>query len=270
MTIIFDGKAFAENKLRDLRSKTFDVRKKGIIPKLVSILVGDDPASKLYVNLKKKAAERIGAQLDVRSMMSDVRKDEILDLVKTLNIDKSVHGIMIQLPLPSKFTLEDRDEIISSIDKDKDVDGLREDSPYLTPTVKAVLEVVKEASALPLRVRPYKVVVVGARGFEGKKIFNVLKEMGYNVIGVDRDTENFEKVTRAADVLISVTGSPDIISSDMVKDGVVVIDVGSPKGDVARNVYEKCAFISPVPGGVGPVTIACLLENLAEAAGVKK
>ena len=290
MTVIFDGKAFAEKKLEVLKNKVFDLRKRGVTPKLVSILVGDDPASHLYVNLKKKAAERVGAELDVRSlsaqagMMSDVGKEEIVQLIKSLNKDQNINGIMIQLPLPKSFSIKDRDEIINSINKEKDVDGLREDSLYLTPTVKAVLEVIKEASALPLRVRPlrvkrlsesvtYKVVVVGARGFEGRKIFKALKEMpflpsgmGYEVKGVDKKTQDLKLKTRRADILISVTGSPGIIDGDCIKQGAVVIDVGSPKGDVrTEEIKGKASFISPVPGGVGPVTISCLLENLTEA-----
>jgi methylenetetrahydrofolate dehydrogenase (NADP+)/methenyltetrahydrofolate cyclohydrolase len=231
-------------------------------------LVGDDPASVLYVNLKKKAAEKVGATLDVRSMMSDIGRVGIINLITNLNKDKSVHGIMVQLPLPDNYSKEDRDEIINSIAKGKDVDGLRDDSPYLTPTVKAVLEVVREATpSNTLKAWPLKVVVVGAKGFEGKKICKVLKAMDYDVEGIDRKTNDWKLVTRSADILISVTGSPGIIGKDEVKEGAVVIDVGSPKGDVkTEEVKEKVSFISPVPGGIGPVTISCLLENLVESA----
>ena len=175
---------------------------------------------------------------------------------------------MIPLPLPKNFSEKDRDEIIKTITKEKDVDGLQDDSPYLTPTVKSVLEVIKEATPhVTLKVPPLKVAVVGARGFEGKKIFKVLNEMGYEVEGLDRKIENLKTKTKEADILISVTGSPGIIGKEEVKEGAVIIDVGSPKGDVkTEEIMEKAAFISPVPGGIGPVTISCLLENLVESA----
>src|SRR3989344_1576745 len=276
MTIIFNGRVFARQKEKDLRFKILDLRRKGVKPKLVSILVGENPASILYVNLKKKAAERIEAEVDVRNMVSrpkddqplaeDIGKKEISDLIESVNQDKNVHGIMVQLPLPENFSLKDRNEILNAIAKEKDVDGLREDSPFLTPTVKATLEVIKEATQyVTLKAWPLKLVVVGAGGFEGRKIYKVLKEMGYEVEGLDRKSENFKQVIVTADILISVTGSPGIIGSGEIKEGAVVIDVGSPKGDVVtREVLGKASFISPVPGGVGPVTISCLLENLVD------
>ncbi|OGM21769.1 hypothetical protein A2863_00130 [Candidatus Woesebacteria bacterium RIFCSPHIGHO2_01_FULL_38_9b] len=270
-TQVFDGKAHAKQKEEDLRYRIQDLRKKGVVPKLVSILVGDDPASHLYISLKKKAGERVGAEVDVRSMMSDVRREEIVGLIQALNKNKSVHGIMVQLPLPKKFSRKDRDEMINTISKKKDVDGLREDSLFLTPTVKAVLEVIREATPYVVRQsyreHPYTVCVVGYRGFEGRKILNVLNEMGYEVEGLGRKTSDLKQKTKGADILISVTGTPGIIGKEEIKDGAVVIDVGSPRGDVkTEEILNKASFISPVPGGVGPVTISCLLENLVEAA----
>ena len=268
MAIIFDGKTFAREKEIKLKEEIKRLSERSIKPKLVSILVGDNPASVMYVKLKKKAAERVGAEEEGRSMMTDVRKEKIIGLIQTLNKDESTHGIMVQLPLPANFSEKDRDEIIKTIAKEKDVDGLREDGLYLTPTVKAVLEVVREATPyITLKVPPLKVAVVGAKGFEGKKIFKVMKEMVYVVEGLDREIENLNTKTRQADILISVTGSPGIIGKEEIKDGAVIIDVGSPKGDVkADEIIDKAAFISPVPGGIGPITISALLENLVEAA----
>ena len=210
------------------------------------------------------------SKIEVQKYDSAVRFSELVHEIKKLNEDKNVHGIMIQLPLPKSFSKRDRDEIINSIERRKDVDGLRDDSSYLTPTAKAVLEVIKEATPyITLKDGPLKVVVIGAKGFEGKKILTLLKERGYDVVGVDKDTSDLKSKTRKADVLVSVTGSPRIIGKDDIKVGSVVIDVGSPKGDVrSKEILGKAAFISPVPGGVGPVTISCLLENLIEAAEV--
>jgi len=277
MTVIFDGKAYASQKEEDLKLRNQELRKKGIIPRLASIIVGDDPSSVLYVNLKKKAAERVGCELLVVSCEQSVKIQEVINKIKKYNTDKSVHGIMVQLPLPEKFSIENREEILNSIDPKKDVDGLSENSPYLTPTVKAVLAVLTEAKSIIVRLafkdRSHKLdnkVIIGANGFEGKKILKALKGLKFKTEGLDRKTKNLRQKSGSADILISVTGSPGIIGKDDIKDGAVVIDVGSPKGDVKTDeVINKAAFLSPVPGGVGPVTIVCLLENLIGSASNK-
>ena len=263
-TIIFDGRAFAAKKEIELRRKVIKLKRKGITPKLVSILVGDDTASAMYVNMKKKAAERICCKLLVVSCKSTIGKKEIIEKIKKYNADKSVHGIMVQLPLPDNYSEKDRDGIINSIERKKDVDGLRNDSQYLTPTVKSVLYVIKEVGEkLPSKTLPHKVIVVGYRGFEGGKIYKVLRKMGYEVEGVDSKTKDLKDKILNADVLISVTGSTGLIKGDMIKKGAVVIDVGAPKGDVIKDeVIGKASFLSPVPGGIGPVTVVSLLENL--------
>ena len=273
MAVIFDGKMFAREKEELIKDQVKKLFKKGIKPKLVSLMIGSNPTSVLYANLKKKAAQRVGCNLTIFSFAESVSKDEIISRIKKFNKEKSIHGIMVQLPLPESFSKKSRDEIINTIAKNKDVDGLRDDSLFLAPTVKSVLEVIRKATSyferiLPkLEKIPYKVVVVGAKGFEGKKIHRVLKEMGYDVEGIDRNSKNFREKTIKADILISVTGSPGIIGEKEVRKGGVVIDVGSPRGDVRKEeVLGKVGFISPVPGGVGPVTISSLLENLVEAA----
>ena len=146
MAIIFDGKSFAKEKEVKLIEEIKRLSEKGIKPKLVSILIGDNPSSILYINLKKKAAERIGCALEVVYFPQDTSMIRIIEVINEMNTNQSVHGIMVQLPLPRNFSKEDRDEIINAIAKEKDVDGLREDSSFLTPTVKAVLEVIKEAT----------------------------------------------------------------------------------------------------------------------------
>jgi len=270
---IFDGRRFATEKEEELKKKVVLLRKKGIIPKLVSIIVGEDPASILYVNLKKKKGEKLGIEVEIKSYSEEIGVADIVCEIKKANMDKSIHGIMVQLPLPGGFSDKDRDEIIDSIDRKKDVDGLRNDSLYLTPTVKAVLQVIKEATPDIVKLKSrdlpcaYQVVVVGYRGFEGSKIYRILREMGYDVLGIDRKDKNLKVKTLKADILISVTGSPGIIGEEEVKYGAVVIDVGSPKGDVkVEEVIDKAIFVSPVPGGIGPVTVSSLMENLIESA----
>ena len=261
MTIIFDGKEFAKKKEEELK-------KREITPKLVSILIGNDSGSKLYLSLKKKAAERIGATLEIRKWKQDAGYGSLIDEIKRLNKDRSVHGIMVQLPLPKNFTWDERVEIIEAISPQKDVDGMGDDSPFVAPVVKAVLQSIEEAErTLNLNLDSKLFAVVGAKGFVGKKLVKELKKKGYKVDGLDIETKNLKDRTDKADILISTTGVSGLIRSEMVKDGAIVVDVGSPKGDVQFNeVSKKAVFITPVPGGIGPVTIVSLLENLLIAA----
>ena len=266
----FDGKKIAFQKERELKKDIARLRRKGVTPKLASIVVGDVGAGKFYQSLKKKAAERIGAEVEVISLSPSISLKEIKAEIEKYNSDSKVHGVMIQLPLPANLKANTK-SLINAIDVKKDVDGLRENSQFLTPVVKAVLAALIEAtyvlSSPTDRLKfGLKTLVVGAKGFEGVKIIRVLQEMGYEVEGVDVAIKNIKLKTKNADIIISVTGSPGLIEPDMIKDGAAVIDVGFPEGDIDKEVYKKAAFVSPVPGGIGPVTISMLLENLVEAA----
>lgn len=267
MTHIFDGKIVANEKRKELATDVARLENNGIKPKLVSILVGDDKASKLYLSLKKAAALGVGADLEIRELSKDVAVNEIIDIIKELNTDETVHGIMIQLPLPDNFSKKERDQIIDNIVDEKDVDGMKKDSPYLTPVIKAILIALKDANDhLPIG-KEVEIVVVGSKGFVGSRALRVLNDMGYKTLGIDRNTDNWEEKIKSADVVISATGEENIITGDLIKAGVVIIDVGSPKPDVNyENIKEKASFLSPVPGGVGPLTVILLIENLIEAA----
>ena len=201
--------------------------------------------------LKKEAAQRVGIEFGVRNSIDDI---------KELNEDEKVYGIMIQMPLPEKIRSE-KFGIINSIDPQKDIDGLGEDSPFLHPTSRAILEVIEEAS----RDTNLTCVVVGATGMVGRPLVVELKRRGYKVIECNTKTLDLKAETLKGDILISATGKTGIIKSDMVKNGAIVIDVGYPEGDVEKKAKEKASFATPVPGGIGPVTISCLLENLVEA-----
>ena len=281
MTIIFDGKAFAEKKEQTIKSKVQKLKEKGIKLKLVSILVGDDPASILYTKLKKKASERVGIEFEIIRFGSDEstrlpvgQVHRIKKVIFQLNKDSNVHGIMVQLPLPEKLKFNTR-EVIEAITPEKDVDGMREDSKFVPATVKAVLEILKVAKvdkALPAVRQVDKVAVVGSDGMVGKPLVKELKGMNYDVFEVDKKSKKFSdeamKQFSDADVLVSAAGVPNLIKPDMVKDGAVVIDAGSPKGDVDPSTALRARFFTPVPGGVGPVTVISLLENLV--LGVEK
>jgi methylenetetrahydrofolate dehydrogenase (NADP+)/methenyltetrahydrofolate cyclohydrolase len=249
MAIIFDGRAFAAQKEESLKNDVTHLKSKGITPHLASILIGEDPASKLYVGLKKKAAERIGAELDVYFLKDKTQVSDVLHLVNSLNQDKNVHGIMIQLPLPASLA-NSKLEILNSISAEKDVDGLRSDSVFVHPTAKAVIQIINES-----QVKSKKICLVGS-GMVGSALAKEIKKEGFDQV--------FD--TNEADIVVSATGRPGVIKAESIKKGAIVIDVGSPKGDVDfENVSKKAGFITPVPGGVGPVTISCLLENLIAA-----
>jgi methylenetetrahydrofolate dehydrogenase (NADP+) / methenyltetrahydrofolate cyclohydrolase len=240
--IMFDGRQYARRLLQQLKVVGQ--------PVLVSLYSFSDPGSRLYTKLKKQAAESIGVEF-VDYDIDGKTYDEVSTLIVQANRNPEVRGILVQLPLPEHLA-SSTTQIIELIDPKKDVDGMRENSMFVTPVAKAVGYIIGESPKAQLR--QSRIVVVGAGGFEGSRIVKHLKNLGFNDI-VDCDTQN-------ADVVISVVGSPELIGADDIKSGSVVIDVGAPRGDVKMEVKDKAAFFSAVPGGVGPVTISCLLENL--------
>ncbi len=272
---IFDGKAFAAEKERGLKARVIELKSIGISPKLVAIITQRDPASMLYVRLKKKAAERIGVEMEVFEVFSSRRDYHfLLNLIGSFNRDTTVHGIMVQLPLAKRF-LPYQKKILNAISPAKDVDGLSSESPFLPATVKAVVSIIEEASRVVLLRKPPPVFIVGSQGAVGSALMKELKKQHYLVTGFDKrpraDWRDLWGVpsfmSLKADVVVSATGTPGIITAKHVAKGAAVIDVGSPLGDVRfKEVKAKASFITPVPGGVGPVTIVSLLENTLAAA----
>jgi len=277
--VIFNGREFARKKTEELAKviRNFsDIKKK---PKLVAILVGDNLESRLYLSLKGRKAVQLGINFEFREF-SENNPQEVIDYIEKKNMDQTVNGIIVELPLPAEW---DEYIVLDKIRPDKDVDCLTSENlrllaegrpRFVPPTVKAVGEILKEAGGVAQK----KVVVVGSNGSVGKGILSYLKDAE----GIDRGTEDLASVTKNADVLISATGVGYLIKREMVKPGAVVIDVGIEKkrdlacplrvakqggrgvvGDVDfENVKEVASFITPVPGGVGPVTVVCLMENL--------
>ena len=264
MAFIFDGRAYFSERIEKLKKK---IAASGLdtFPKLASILVLPSRESIFYTNLKKKILEDLGGKLVVYRFSRKVSREEIIGLISRLNEEKDVTGIMIQLPLPSYFSAEDRGFLIERINPLKDVDGMRKNSSFVNPAARAVFEVIKYASnvvRLPLKEAPCKVVVVGASGFEGSKIVNLLEKKGFEVAGLDKNSKDKKKLIKSADVVVSATGSTGVVDASDVKEGSVIIDLGYPKPDVRGNVLDKAAFVTPVPGGVGPLTVYFLMENL--------
>ena len=260
MATIFDGIAYSEKKKLLLKASVDLLREHGVVPHLATILIGDNSASILYVNLKKSFLESLGCQVDIYKLSSKVNFSDVQLLVKTLNEDKTIHGIMIQMPLPAKMQ-SIKSKVLDTISSDKDVDGLKDNTKFLHPTSKAVMEVLA-LSVFETRKEIDSVCVVGSDGMVGKPLVKELTKVGYKVTECNKDTINLIEKTITTDVVISATGVMNLITPEMVKNGAIVVDVGSPQGDISSQVVEKVDFITPVPGGVGPVTITCLAENL--------
>lgn len=264
MADIFDGQKLAQEKEKRLKAV---VKKLKIKPKLVVVLVGDDPASRLYVELKKEAAERVGIDFELKKFKKSVSQDSVIAYIQEKNGEKATSGIMVQLPLPKNF---DEFKIRRSIHPFKDVDCLHPKNlgmlmlgePVFYPAaVKAVLEILLSRSRL---FKGKEIVIVGASNLVGKPLSLVLSNLGATVSLCRSMTRNLAEHTKRADILVSATGKPGLIKKEMVKKGAVVIDVGETKGDVEEDVAQVASFLTPVPGGVGPVTVVSLLENVVK------
>lgn len=283
--IIIDGKGAAKKIRDDLAVRAAALREKGILPCLAVVLAGEDPASLSYVGAKEKALAEAGmASRDIRLPQS-TGEGELLSLIGELNRDPAVHGVLVQLPLP-KHIAEDR--VIAAIDPAKDVDGFHPFSVgsmvlgrpgFLPCTPHGVLTLLR---GLPVSLDGARAVVLGRSNIVGKPLANLLSRRDVNatVTLCHTGTRNLESLCREADILIAAAGKPGLVSGAMVKEGAVVIDVGVNRvadpsakkgcrlrGDVDFDAAaERAAYITPVPGGVGPMTIAMLLQNVLIAA----
>lgn len=284
---ILDGKQLAAEMRMEMTADVSALRAKGVTPGLGVILVGDNPASRSYVSAKEKACEDTGLLSREITMPSGVSKAEILAAVESLNLDPSIHGILVQLPLPDSAIEQ---EVINSINPDKDVDGFHPINvgrmilglPAFIPcTPHGVLHMLQRGGYPPAGKH---VVVVGRSNIVGRPLANLLSlknKLGNATVTMcHTGTPDIGMFTRSADVVIAAAGRPNTITADMVKDGVVVIDVGVNRvpdatkksgfrlvGDVDYDeVAKKAEAITPVPGGVGPMTIAMLLYNTIESA----
>jgi len=257
------GKPIADKILSRLKS---DISKSEQKPGLAVILVGDDQASHLYVSLKEKAADRVGINFSKFNFEKNVSENEVMDLIEKLNDDEKIHGIIVQLPLPKNF---DSEKIISKIDSKKDADGFStKDKNDLQPVFSRAIMLLAQSSGEDLREK--KAIVVANSDEFGKAMTGMFSRK--NIIAeyfLSKDISlNLGKI-READIVVSAVGSQGLLRGKMLKEGAIVIDGGIEKvgkrvvGDVDfASTKEKNGFLAPVPGGVGPVTIACLLENV--------
>lgn len=261
----FDGKALAKQIEDEVKVRVTVLVTK---PKIVSVLVGNDPASVLYTNLKKAAAQRMGIGFEIcHYQQTNKSTDQLIAEITKIGQRSDVTGLMIQLPLPGD-SRKDTEEILVAIPMGKDVDGLRyPESGVVPPVVRAILQILDKiaASSDQLTANSFwnkKFVVVGAKGFVGAATVMELAKRGVGIVEVERDSSS--ELIADGDVVISCVGQEGVIESKMVKQGAIVIDVGAPKGDMNIEVYQKASMSVEVPGGVGPVTIACLMANAVE------
>lgn len=272
MTTILDGKALSAKILESLASKVEKLEEK---PYLVVILVGEDPASQQYVGMKEKKAVQIGMKSSIIRYPADIDEQTILDKIEELNDDKEVTGILVQLPLPQHL---DSVKIIQNIYPEKDVDGITSENigrislglePYAYPcTPKGILTLLDEYN---IDVSGKHVVIVGRSNIVGKPLAQMMLNKNATVTICHSRTQNLSEITKTADIVVSAVGKCKIIRKEMIKSDAVIIDVGTSKidgktfGDVDfEDVFEKASFITPVPGGIGPMTIASLMENTYE------
>jgi len=273
-----DGKAIAKGIRGEIAGKVNALKeKRGVTPKLSVVLVGEDPASQVYVRSKEKACAEAGMESEVHRPKASVDEKTLIDLVRTLNKDKSVHGILVQLPLPKGISAL---AVLNEISPEKDVDGLhplnmgrllKGENPLFVPcTPQGIMELLLSTG---VEIKGKEAVVVGRSNIVGKPIAFLLLQKHATVTLCHSRTRDLGEVTRRADILIASVGSPRIVHGDMVKEGALVVDVGVNRvegklvGDVDFDgAKDKASFITPVPGGVGPMTIAMLLKNTLAAA----
>ncbi len=278
--LILNGRLVADEVQKNIISEIEILKsQQKRVPGLAVVLIGNDPASQIYVKNKDIACKKLGLYSEVHNLPSTISESEVLNLISSLNFNNKIDGILIQLPLPNHLNKE---KILDSIDPTKDVDGLH---PYnlgklmrgdktLTPcTPQGVIEILKHYS---INISGCSAVVIGRSILVGKPVSILLANENATVTIAHSKTKNIEEVAKNADILISAIGKPKLITKNWIKDGAIIIDVGINRlqengvnklvGDVDfENVNQLCKAITPVPGGVGPVTIAMLMSNTLKA-----
>lgn len=279
MAVIIDGKQLAQKIRGKLKIKCEEIKAKGITPKLAVILVGDNKASKVYVKNKNKACEDVGIEFEEYILDGeDTTQEQLIKLIEKLNEDKSIHGILLQSPIPSHL---DINEAFRTISPNKDVDGfnplnvgklcLGQDT-FISCTPYGVMKMFEEYN---IELEGKRVVIIGRSNIVGKPLIQTCLNKNATVTVCHSRTKNLAEVTKQADILIAAIGKSKFIKADMVKDGAVVIDVGINRGEDGKltgdvdfeEIEKKASYITPVPGGVGPMTIAMLMNNVIKAAG---
>ncbi len=280
MTQIIDGKLISTQIKDELKEKVAQMKADGVEVTLAVIQVGNDPASSVYVGNKKKACEYIGVRSLAYELPEETTQEELLDLIEELNNRKDVNGILVQLPLPKHI---EEEKVLNTIHPSKDVDGFHPQNVgalcigkpgFVSCTPAGIIQLLKRSN---IEIAGKECVVIGRSNIVGKPMAMLLiKENGTVTVAHSR-TKDLKEVTKRADILVVAVGKPKMITADYVKEGAVVIDVGIHRnennklcGDVDyESVAPKCSAITPVPGGVGPMTIAMLMHNCVESVSLQ-
>lgn len=271
MAILINGKIIAQKITRQTAKKTAALKKEGALPKLAVILVGQNKLSAAFVRRKADLAKKIGINFKAYRYPAKTGTAGLIKKINTLQKDKRLSGLVVQLPLPNNFNTK---KILNSLDPQKDVDFLTEtnlkksalgQAKLWPPTAGAILTILKE---LKINLKNKKITLVGTGFLVGQPLFNLLKQSGAKITACNRQTKDLKKECLGADIIISATGQKNIITGNMIKKGAIVIDAGSSAedgkiyGDVNfKEVSKKAKYITPTPGGVGPITVARLLWN---------
>ena len=276
MAQMIDGKKIAQEIKDELREKVLALQEEGISVSLAVIQVGNDPASSVYVNNKKKACAYIGIRSVSYELAEETTEEELLSLIDKLNRDASINGILVQLPLPSQVREE---QIIRAIDPNKDVDGFHPENVgrlvtggkgFVSCTPAGIIQLLKRSG---VEISGKNCVVVGRSNIVGKPMALLMLREDATVTVAHSKTQNLKELCRQADILIVAIGKPQYITADYVKEGAVVIDVGIHRGEGKKlcgdvkydEVFPSASAITPVPGGVGPMTIAMLMNNCVDS-----
>lgn len=277
--VLLDGRALANLRERALCQEVDGLRIKHVLPTLAVILVGEDPASALYVNMKAKACKRVGVACILQTFDASISQECLLQAIKIHNSDPRVHGILVQLPLPKHM---DTGEVIESIAPDKDVDGFHPlnvgrvysnsaSKGFLPATPMGVMELLAHYH---IAIKGQDIAIIGASNIIGKPLASLMLNAGGTVSVCHVLTRDISIYTRQADIVCVGVGKPKLIKAEMIKEGAVVVDIGINKDEEGKivgdtdfeDLKDKASFITPVPKGVGPMTIVCLLQNTILAA----
>ena len=277
MSQIIDGKELAKNIRLKLKNEVEELKKAEIYPKLAVIMVGDDKASKVYVKNKSKACEDVGIEYEEHILPASTKMEELLELIENLNNDETIHGILVQSPLPKEL---DANQAFRKISHKKDVDGfnpinvgklsLNQDC-FVSCTPFGIIKMLE---AYNIEIEGAHAVIIGRSNIVGKPLAQCLLNKNATVTICHSRTKNLKEMTKQADILIAAIGKAKFVTEDMVKEGAAVIDVGINRMDDGKllgdtdfeNIKDKVSYITPVPGGVGPMTIAMLMHNVVKAA----
>lgn len=277
MAELIDGKKVSAKIRQDLKKEVEELKKAGVTPKLAVIMVGEDKASKVYVKNKSKACNEIGIEYEEFLLSENTKMEELIQLIKKLNDRNDVHGILLQSPIPKQLDIK---EAFNNIDPKKDVDGFHpnnvgklvigEDS-FISCTPYGIVKLLEEYK-IPIEGK--NAVIIGRSNIVGKPLAQCLLNKNATVTICHSKTKDIEKITKNADILIAALGKAKFVKANMIKEGTVVIDVGINRNELGKlegdvdfeEVEKKASHITPVPGGVGPMTIAMLMNNVVKAA----